>query len=306
MTAHAPFRSAHGKTLCLAWYDRQLAALPVAHEARDVETSVAGRARVVLAGPAQGPPLVLVHGAGASAATLRDEIAFYTHAGHRVIAPDLPLHLGRSDARVLPLDDASYGRWLDEILTALGLDRVALIGYSFGGFVVLKLAAHAPQRIVRAAILVPAGLSPPTVWRARAIVGARILYALTKSDAWRDRMLAPMFAPGTTPRPFGVEAGRLTVEHWVPDLRRFPLFRAEQLARVTAPMLVLAGEHDPLFDCDATLAAARRVIPGVVAERLDGCGHMFDVEHADAIRARTLAFLHDAAAVTPATGSAGR
>lgn len=238
MTAHAPFRSAHGKTLCHAWYDQQLAALPVPHDARDVETTVGGRARVVLAGPAQGPPLVLVHGAGASAATLRDEIAFYAHAGHRVIAPDLPLHLGRSDARVLPLDDTSFGRWLDEILTALGLERVALIGYSFGGFVVLKLAEHAPQRIVRAASLVPAGLSPPTVWRARAIVGARIMYALTKSDAWRDR----------------------------------------------------------IFDCEATLAAARRVIPGVVAERLDGCGHMFDVEHADAIRARTLAFLRAASA----------
>lgn len=117
------------------------------------------------------------------------------------------------------------------------------------------------------------------------------MYAITKSPTWRDRMLAPMFAPGATPLPFGQEVGRLTLEHWIPDLRPFPLFRAAQLARLTAPLLVLAGEHDVLFDCDATLAAARRVIPNVVAERLDGCGHMFDVEHADAIRARTLAFL---------------
>jgi pimeloyl-ACP methyl ester carboxylesterase len=128
------------------------------------------------------------------------------------------------------------------------------------------------------------------VWRARSIVAARAMYAITKSPTWRDRMLAPMFAPGATPLPFGQEVGRLTLEHWIPDLRPFPLFRAAQLARLTAPLLVLAGEHDVLFD-DATLAAARRVIPNVVAERLDGCGHMFDVEHADAIRARTLAFL---------------
>lgn len=104
-------------------------------------------------------------------------------------------------------------------------------------------------------------------------------------------MVRAMFAPGTTPDRFTLEFGVLTVEHWRTEVRPMPLFEAAQLTRLTAPFLVLAAEHDPFFPPDQVLARARRVIPGVVAEPIAGCGHMLDAEHIEGIRARTLAFL---------------
>lgn len=290
MTTKSPFRTPAHEAACLAWYDRQLAALPVPHDERDVDT-VAGRTHLVLAGPPDGEPLVLVHGGGASAAMLRDEIAYYASAGFRVLAPDIPGHLGRSAPRMLPYDDATLGRWLEELMTAAGFGDANLIGWSFGGFVVLKLAAHAPHRIRRAALLVPAGLVAVSLWRGRRLVFARLMAAVTGNVKWRERLLRHMHAPGTTPDPFNFELGLMIIENWVYDLRPYPLFRPEQLQGLRAPMLVMAGELDPIFESDAALAAARRVIPNVTAERIDGCGHVFDAEHIPTIRARTIEFL---------------
>jgi pimeloyl-ACP methyl ester carboxylesterase len=282
MESFEPFRSAVSKSVALDWYDRQVAGL----EHRDVETS-AGRTRVVVAGPAAGAPLFLVHGAGASAAHLRDELAFYAGKGFRVHAPDMPGHMGRSEARKLDYGDATLGRWLDELIAG----DAFVIGYSLGGLATLRLAAHAPARIRRGIALVPGGLANPSPWRGRKVVAANLMQALTGSARWRERMVREMFAPGSTPIPFNLEFGLLTVEHWRTEARPMPLVRAGELAGLTAPFLVLAGELDPFFPVGAVLAHARRVIPGVVAEPIRGCGHMFSAEHIDGIRARTLAFL---------------
>jgi pimeloyl-ACP methyl ester carboxylesterase len=286
METFAPFRSAVSKSVALDWYDRQVAG----REQRDIDTS-AGRTHVVAAGPAAGTPLFLVHGAGASAAHLRDEIAFYAGQGFRVHAPDMPGHMGRSEARKLSYGDATLGRWLDELVAAERLESAFVIGYSLGGLATLRLAAHAPRRIRRGIALVPGGLANPSVWSGRKVVAANLMQAITGSAQWHERMVRAMFAPGSTPVPFTLELGILTVEHWRTEVRPMPLVRAGELAGLAAPFLVLAGERDPFFPVDAVLAHARRVIPGVVAEPIPGCGHLFSAEHIDGIRARTLAFL---------------
>src|SRR5262245_46334631 len=120
---HAPFRSPQSKDAFLGWYARQLAAFP--HEEREVDTAEGGRTHLVIAG--SGPPLFLIHGAGAGAAHLRDEILFFAKS-HRVIAPEIPGHMGKSEARKLSYRDAALGRWLDQVFTALKISSANVIG----------------------------------------------------------------------------------------------------------------------------------------------------------------------------------
>ncbi|MGQ0671444.1 MAG: alpha/beta fold hydrolase [Hyphomicrobium sp.] len=87
----------------------------------------------------EGPPVVLLHGLGASTFTWR-HIAPDLARTHRVIALDLK-GFGRSDK---PLDDA-YGAVDQAHLVAAfvrkrGLDGVTLVGHSFGGAVALRTA----------------------------------------------------------------------------------------------------------------------------------------------------------------------
>ena len=46
-----------------------------------------------------------------------------------------------------------------DVLNGLGLERLPFIGVSFGGGILLDMAAYAPERISRAALMAPAGLT---------------------------------------------------------------------------------------------------------------------------------------------------
>lgn len=57
------------------------------------------------------------------------------------------------------LSSNEYGIWLDEVCEAIGFHRGIVVGASFGGLLIFKLAAVAPKRIARAVLCNPIGLS---------------------------------------------------------------------------------------------------------------------------------------------------
>ena len=101
-------------------------------------------------GPPGADPVLLLHGEPTWSYMYRDTITALAAAGHRVIAPDLP-GFGRSDK---PLDrgDYTYQRhvaWMRELVTALDLREITLVGHDWGGFIGLRLAAENPHRFAR-------------------------------------------------------------------------------------------------------------------------------------------------------------
>src|SRR3546814_18448690 len=77
--------------------------------------------------------------------------------GRDLIIPDHPGFGGTDDFSSLKtIDDLVY-HYLD-LLDALGLDRVDLIGASFGGWIAAELAVHSPERFPHLVLLGPAGM----------------------------------------------------------------------------------------------------------------------------------------------------
>lgn len=120
--------------------------------------------RVLEAGPADGPPVVLVHGWAVSAYLWRHNILPLAAAGNRVLALDLPGH-GLSDA---PSAKGSYtlaafSRAVLETMDACGVQRAAVAGQSMGGKVVVRAALDAPERVSQLMLYgaVGFGLIPP-------------------------------------------------------------------------------------------------------------------------------------------------
>jgi pimeloyl-ACP methyl ester carboxylesterase len=129
-----------------------LAGVPV--EERRLE--LAGVSTAVLEG-GDGPPLVLLHGPGASAAhwlhVLPDLVAT-----HRVIAPDLP-GLGASEVGGGPLDTARVLAWLDELIESTCPSPPALVGYALGGAIAARFAAAHGDRLSRLVLVDALGLT---------------------------------------------------------------------------------------------------------------------------------------------------
>ena len=69
----------------------------------------------------------------------------------------------------------------------------------------------------------------------------------------------------------------------------------EELRGLTAPVLVIAGEHDPFFRPDRILPRSKDLFTNLVAaETLPGCAHILRPACADALAARIRPFLEGA------------
>ncbi|POX51075.1 alpha/beta fold hydrolase [Streptomyces sp. Ru72] len=99
-----------------------------------------------ISGPADAPPLVLLHALGEDGSTW-DAVAPHLARGRRVHALDLRGH-GRSDWPGVYSLELMRGDVLG-FLDALGLGTVELIGHSLGGVVAYLLAQYRPGRVSR-------------------------------------------------------------------------------------------------------------------------------------------------------------
>ena len=104
-------------------------------------------------GERTAPPVVCLHGVSAHGRRFR-KLAEERLRSFRVLAPDLRGH-GYSDWEP-PWTIATHAHDVLETLDAAGVNRAPFVGHSFGGRLVVELAALDPERIERAALLDPA------------------------------------------------------------------------------------------------------------------------------------------------------
>jgi pimeloyl-ACP methyl ester carboxylesterase len=101
-----------------------------------------------------GVPVLAVHGLGATKGSFLPTVMALADR-FRVIATDLP-GFGDSDKPIgVRYDPGYFADTIIDLLDALGLDRVHLIGNSLGGRIALEVALRTPERVGRVALLAP-------------------------------------------------------------------------------------------------------------------------------------------------------
>jgi lipase len=154
------------------------------------------------------PPLVCVHGVSAHGRRFRKLAEERLSHRFHVVAPDLRGHAGSGWEP--PWTIATY---LEDMLSTVedaGIRRAAWVGHSFGGRLVLELAARRPELIERAVLLDPALQILPHVGLDFAQEAAR-----DHSFGTVDEAIAARLASGApTPRSFLEEEAE---EHLVPS-----------------------------------------------------------------------------------------
>jgi lipase len=105
-------------------------------------------------GSPDGPPLVCLHGVTGHGERFKRLAEERWARSRYVVAPDLRGH-GRSPTDP-PWDFAAHVADLVATVDGLGIERADWVGHSFGGRLVLELAARHPERVRRAVLLDPA------------------------------------------------------------------------------------------------------------------------------------------------------
>jgi len=252
-----------------AAYDSVLELWPVPFQSIDVPSEF-GTTHVHVCGPADAPPLVLLHGGGATSTVWFATVERLSRA-HRVHAVDQIGDAGRSVHEGRPLrgiDD--FSAWLDALLDALGITRTALLGHSYGAWIALGYALHAPERLSSLVLVDPTdcfvGMS--AAYRLHAVP------LMVRPSARRMRELLAWETGGAPLEPrwlelVGLAAGEVRGSRLVLP-RRFPAARLRACPVLT--LQVLAGRSRAV-DTERAAAAADRVMPGVVTEVLSEATH---------------------------------
>jgi pimeloyl-ACP methyl ester carboxylesterase len=105
------------------------------------------------AGPADAPPVLLLHGLGATNASLLPVLADLA-VDHRVLAPDLP-GFGASAAPSSPYNPAWFAAWVEAFQAATHSRGAVVIGNSLGGRIALEAGLTHPKSVRGLVLLTP-------------------------------------------------------------------------------------------------------------------------------------------------------
>ena len=246
----------------------------------------------------EGPPLVLLHGAGDNSLDWRWVLPALARK-HRVYAPDLP---GSPDSARPAADysPAFFERFAVGFLDALGIGRATFVGNSLGGLVAFRLALSEPTRVTALVLVDSAGLGSAvnpafTSVNVPLLSEAAIPFWRTSVGAYQRACgrTALLFAhsPGSVPREWLAEQCRLarspgyleahlTVLRALVDPEGQREVLVDGLPLLEIPTLVVWGTRDRVFPESQAKDAAARLRRGSLAVIPD-CGHLPHVECPD-------------------------
>ena len=247
------------------------------------------------AGRADAPALVLLHGLGANSMHWRFQFAGLSDA-FRVIAWNAPGYMLSDAFKTEWPGCRDYADALADFLGSLKLDRVSIVGNSFGSRVAQCFAVHYPARVIRLA-MTGAGIGPKGMSeeeKAKIIAtreaqvakggygfGARVNALLGNNASEQTIGLVRDVVRATNPRGFmhGVKLGM--ADGYDPET---------VAAKVTAPVLMISGNEDRVNPIDKHAAVLAKAMPKAKLEILDGIGHLPEVEAPDKVNAMLRAF----------------
>jgi len=234
----------------------------------------------------RGNPLLVLHPEFAARmwAPYHDALATHFH----VIAPDHP-----------GFGDSERPDWLDsvddlvfhyvDLLDALSIERVSIVGTSLGGWIAAALALVHPARVERMVLAAPAGI--------RVEGAARYDYFANPVEETLRRLFHdPSRAAQLLPTEYGAdvvvrgyhEFTTLARLSWNPYL--FDPKLQQRLPRVRTPTLIVWGADDAILP-PAHGAAFAELLPCATLKQIPECGHFPPLERADTFAALATEFL---------------
>jgi len=213
---------------------------------------------------------------------------------YRVYAIDTMGQPGKS-VPAEPIRNADdYVTWLTATLDGLHLDRVSLVGMSFGGWLALTLTVAAPARVRQLVLLSPGGLLP--IARQFVLRGMLMVFLPTRFTV-RSFMRWAGFrdVPGKTDVRRVLDVMYLGMKHFRMPAETVRVvanpLADHELRAMRTPVLLLMGNGEVLCDAATALTRARRLMPNVEGELIPGCSHDMCFSQHEVVNAQVLDFL---------------
>ncbi|WP_405081806.1 alpha/beta fold hydrolase [Paenibacillus chitinolyticus] len=264
------YHSDQGKNILLNSYEHSLSLLQTEPKRTCVQTRF-GLTHVLEMGSSESKPLMILQGGNCiNPMTLAWFQPLFEE--YRIIAPDTIGHPGLSDETRISAQDDSFAYWIADLLRHFDLKKCAFIGPSYGGGIILRLAACMPERIACAVLVNPAGIKTgPKMPMIRKVLLPLLDFKLLSSSR-ALRRIADALSLGSMSEADMRILGEIF--QYVRLERNMPkLVEKEELEDYSAPTLVLASKRDIFFPGEEVVRRAREVVPNLASTGIYNCGH---------------------------------
>jgi len=238
------YKTPEAKAKIMALYEQKLADCNLKYyESQYVETS-AGKTHVIIVGDASLPPLLVLHGINAGAPVSLEAMQDL-YGKYRIYAVDSIGQATRSAETRLSVKDNSYGHWLGEVMHQLGLSEAAVIGISYGGFLLQKLIMAHPEKVQKAIFVVPGGVvNSGALLSMRKLFIPMLRFFMTKKDQDLERFVGAFYKEVDD---YALAFQRETLLGMKMDYQRPPLLSKEAVQGFDAPVYAIVVDDDVFF-----------------------------------------------------------
>ncbi len=228
----------------------------------------------------KGPALILLHGVslGSSADVWEGDLDLFARAGFRVLAYDQP-GFGLTETTDLT-EDFQY-EFARKFMDALGVVRASLIGHSYSGQIVVRLAIERESRVSGVVVVATGSLLPPLPGeeplRERDRPGApptrESVRRLLESQLFNHGLITP----DVVERRYQMSVGK-NFEAFLErrsirgrETEMIPLWR--RLKEVPVPLMMLYGTHDRKGTAERCALLGEKE-PALRMELIQNAGHL--------------------------------
>lgn len=271
-------------------YDKALTLWQIPLLEKYIKTSY-GNAHVIITGPENGEPLVLLHGMNASSTMWYPNIKSYSEK-YRVYAIDFFLEPGKSLCTGDPSETSEIVKWYYEIFDQLNLKKFSLIGASRGGWLAMNIALHDKTRINKIVLLSPA---QTFIWIRPGIkIINNIEYSLfPKRKRLRNVLETMTFNVDKISQIFinqyFIATKKATISKCFLQMRPFS---DTQLKSLKMPILLLIGDQD-IINNTKSMNRAKNLFPNIKTVKITNAGHFLSIDQPEIVNKKILDFLNE-------------
>ncbi|MGB0392097.1 MAG: alpha/beta fold hydrolase [Salibacteraceae bacterium] len=253
------YKSEKGKKEILALYEKKLVELNLSSDSLNVSTTY-GNTHVIRVGENSKPPLLLIHGSNGCAPIALETYPHLTEK-YQVFAIDVLAQPNKSEETRLSMKDNSYGDWVFQILDVLQLENVTMVGFSFGGLIILKTLLFNESKIKEVFLSAPAFLVNGNPIKALFKVFIPMKrFMKGQNPKFLKKFLAELF---TDEDEFALKYLAKVFVHFNMDFTPVPIIKNKEAQSITTPITLIAAKNDLMFPGEKMVKRAKKIFPSL-------------------------------------------